>query len=367
MRWRGVLLTAWLLCWAGVAPARADITVATAGPVTGQLAALGAQMLAGAKAAVRDLNEAGGLLGETVRLVIGDDQCDPKQAVSVANKLVGDGVVFVAGHFCSSSSIPASAVYSEADIIQMSPASTAPALTEKGRLTVFRVCGRDDQQGGVAGAYIARRFADARVAVLHDKTAYGKGLADEARKAMIANGKHTELYEAYTAGEKDYTALVSKMKRARIDLVFVGGYHTEVGLILRQMRQQGMKTRLMAGDALVTQEFWAIVGEDGEGTLFTFAPDPRLSPAAAALVETFRAAGTEPEGYVLYTYAAFQAFAQAVRAAGSSSGDKVAAALRSGRFETVIGAFRFDAKGDVDLPPYAVYQWSKGKYRQLPE
>jgi branched-chain amino acid transport system substrate-binding protein len=343
--------------------ALADIQVATAGPMTGQYASFGAQMKAGAEQAVEDINAAGGVLGEKLELSIGDDACDPKQAVAVANQMAGKGVVFVAGHFCSGSSIPASAVYSEESMIQISPASTNPKFTdERPGPGTFRVCGRDDQQGLVAGEYLAKNFGDKNIAIIHDKTAYGKGLADETRKYMNAAGKKEAMYEAITAGEKDYTAVVSKLKQAGIDILYLGGYHTEAGLIVRQMRDQGMQTLLVSGDALVTDEYWSITGASGEGTLMTFSPDPRKNPDAAPLVEKFRAKGIEPEGYVLYTYAAMQVWKQAVEAAGSTDFDKVIGELNKGKFDTVIGELSFDDKGDVTLPGYVFYEWNDGKY-----
>ncbi|TNE36222.1 MAG: branched-chain amino acid ABC transporter substrate-binding protein [Alphaproteobacteria bacterium] len=343
--------------------ALADIEIATAGPMTGQYASFGQQMKAGAEQAVADINAAGGVNGEMLKLEVGDDACDPKQAVAVANQMASKGVVFMAGHFCSGSSIPASAVYEEEGIVQISPASTNPKLTDEGGENVFRVCGRDDQQGKVAGAYLAEESKKGKkIAILHDKTAYGKGLADASKENMEADGGKAAMYEAYTAGEKDYTALVSKMKQAGIDIVYIGGYHTEAGLIVRQMRDQGMKTQLVSGDALVTDEFWSITGDAGEGTLMTFSPDPRKNPDAAGVVAEFRKKGIEPEGYVLYTYAAIQAWADAVKAAGSTDEDKVIAALHKGKFKTVLGDLSFDKKGDVSLPGYVWYEWKDGKY-----
>jgi branched-chain amino acid transport system substrate-binding protein len=341
----------------------ADIAIATAGPMTGQYASFGAQMKAGAEQAVEDINAAGGVLGQKLVLEIGDDACDPKQAVAVANQMAGKGVVFMAGHFCSGSSIPASSVYSEEGIVQISPASTNPKFTdERPGPGTYRVCGRDDQQGQVAGAFLADKFKDAKVAVVHDKTAYGKGLADQTKKYMEDAGKKASMYEAYTAGEKDYTALVSKLKSEGIGVLYVGGYHTEAGLMVRQMRDQGMDTVLMSGDALVTDEYWSITGDAGEGTLMTFSPDPRKNPDAAPLVEKFRAKGVEPEGYVLYTYAAIQAWAQATEAAGKTDFDPVVKALNDGTFKTVLGDLSFDDKGDVTLPGYVFYEWKGGKY-----
>ncbi|MGI9385914.1 MAG: branched-chain amino acid ABC transporter substrate-binding protein, partial [Methyloligellaceae bacterium] len=195
--------------------------------------------------------------------------------------------------------------------------------------------------------------------------AYGKGIATETRRALRAAGAAEVLFEAFTAGDKDFTALVSRLKRESVDVLFVGGYHTEAGLVLRQMRDQGLDAMLFAGDSLVTKEYWAITGDAGEGTLFTFAPDPRQSPFAAKLLSRFRGEGIEPEGYSLYTYAAIQAWAQAAERSTSTAPEKVVSALRDMVFKTVIGRFRFDAKGDVNLPPYAIYRWSKGRYAPI--
>ncbi len=347
-------------------PAWADIKIGVAGPMTGQYASFGAQMQGGAEQAVADLNEAGGVNGEKLVLTVGDDACDPKQAVAVANQAAGEGVVFMAGHFCSGSSIPASAVYAEEGIIQISPASTNPDFTDKRPGPgIFRMCGRDDQQGEVAGKFILDHFADKKVAFVHDKTAYGKGLADATMAVYEREGGKPALYEAYTAGEKDYTALVSKLKAEGIGVLYVGGYHTEAGLMARQMREQGLDTVLISGDALVTDEYWAITGAAGEGTLMTFSPDPRKNEIAKPVVDKLLASGKTAEGYALYTYAAIQAWAQAATTAGSFEFDAVVKALDEGAFDTVLGKSEFDEKGDIKLPGYVFYEWKDGKYDYL--
>ena len=353
-----------LMVFAG--PAYADITIAVAGPMTGQYASFGSQMKAGAEQAVADINAAGGVNGEKLVLKVGDDACDPKQAVAVANQLAQDKAVFVAGHFCSGSSIPASKVYYEEGMIQISPASTNPKFTdERPGPGIYRVCGRDDAQGKVAGKYLAEKFKGKNIAILHDKSAYGKGLADETQKALNAAGAKETVYEAYTAGEKDYSALVSKLKQANVDAVYVGGYHTEAGLILRQMRDQGMKAQLISGDALVTEEFWSITGPAGEGTLMSFSPDARKFPAAAEVVKKFEAKGINPEGYTLYTYAAIQAWRDAVNAAKSTDMKKVVEQLDKGTFDTVLGKIDFNEKGDPTEATYVWYQWKDGKYAEM--
>ena len=362
-RWLGFLGAVML---AAALPAKAqELAVAAVGPMTGSQAAFGEQMRRGAEMAVADLNAAGGVLGKKLRLEIGDDACDPKQAVAVANQLASKKILLAAGGFCSGSSIPASNVYAEEDIIQISPASTNPLYTERGLKNVFRVCGRDDQQGGVIGKFLIEHYKGKKIGLVHDKSTYGKGLADEVKKTINSGGVQEVLYEAYTAGEKDFSALVTKLKQAGIDALMVGGYHTEAGLIVRQMREQGMKTVLLGGDALVTDEFWSISGAAGEGSIMSFSPDPRKNPMVAPLVEKFRSAGYEPEGYTLYSYAAFQAWAQAATKAGTTEAAKVIAALKSNQFDTVLGKIGFDAKGDVTAPGYVLYVWKAGKYDYL--
>ena len=350
--------------WSALRPGvvEKEIIIAVAGPMTGQYATFGEQMKRGAEMAVADINAAGGVLGQKLRLVIGDDACDPKQAVAVANGFVGKRVVFVAGHFCSGSSIPASKVYEEEGVLQISPASTNPKLTEEGGDNVFRTCGRDDQQGMVAGNFLADNYAKKRIAIVHDKQAYSKGLADETKKQLNARGVKEVLYETVTAGEQDYSALVSKLKANKIAILYYGGYHPEAGLIVRQMRQQGLKARLVSGDALVTQEYWQITGKAGEGTLMTFSLDPRKNPIAAPVVEKFRAAGFEPEGYTLYTYGTIQTFVQAVKGAGTTKLEPMIKALRTMTFDTVLGKIGFDMKGDVTAPGYVFYEWKNGTY-----
>jgi branched-chain amino acid transport system substrate-binding protein len=347
------------------APAQAQIKIATAGPITGAYASFGGQLKAGADQAVADINAKGGVLGKKLELIVGDDACDPKQAVSVANSFASQKVVFVAGHFCSSSSIPASKVYAEEGILQITPASTNPDFTEKGGWNTFRTCGRDDQQGKVAGEYMAKTFAKQKIAILHDNTAYGKGLADETKKNLNAKGKKETMYQAYVPGEKDYSALVSRMKSEGIEVIYIGGYHTETGLIIRQAREQGMKPTLVGGDALVTSEFWQITGDAGEGTLMTFPSDPRKRPTAAAVVKEFQAKNIDPEGYVLYTYAAIQVWAEAANKAGTTDPKKVAAELHKGTWPSVLGPLSYDAKGDVKVSDYVFYVWHAGKYAEM--
>jgi branched-chain amino acid transport system substrate-binding protein len=339
----------------------ADLLIGVAGPLTGPNAAFGAQLQKGAEQAAADINAAGGINGEQVKIVLGDDVSDPKQGISVANKFVGDGVKFVVGHFNSGVSIPASEVYAENGIFQITPASTNPNFTERGLWNTFRTCGRDDQQGAVAGQYIFDKFKDAKVAVVHDKTPYGQGLADETKKAMNGLGVTEVLYEGIQPGEKDYSALIAKMKDAGVSVVYFGGLHTEAGLIMRQMADQGLKATLMSGDGITSNELASIAGDAVNGTLMTFPPDPRNNPNAADAVKKFRDAGFEPEAYTLYSYAAVQIIAEAAKAAGENDAMKAAEAAKAkGPFKTVIGDIGFDSKGDITRPDYTMYEWKKG-------
>ncbi len=343
-----------------------EIVVATAGPMTGQYASFGEQLRNGAELAIAEINAAGGVNGKMLKLTVGDDRCDKDEAVTTANRFIEEGAVFVAGHFCSNASIAAAAVYADKNIVQISPGSTNPKLTsERAGPGVYRVSGNDDQQGAVAGAYIAANFPDKNVAIIHDKSAYGAGLAEEARKALNAAGITETIFDAYSTDRKDYTALVAKLRQESIDVLYVGGYHTEAGLIVREMREQGLETQLISGDALITQQYWEIAGPAGQGTLATFVPDPRTFASARDAVATFREKGINPEGYTLHAYAAMKIWAEAANAAGSTELDAVTAKLNATTFETVLGPIAFDDRGDVTEPAYIWYVWDSGEYRAL--
>jgi branched-chain amino acid transport system substrate-binding protein len=347
------------LAFAG--PASAQIKLGVAGPMTGPNAAFGAQLKNGVEQAVEDINAAGGINGQKIQVVVGDDVSDPKQGVSVANKFVSEGVKMVVGHFNSGVSIPSSEVYEEAGIVQITPASTNPQFTERNKWNTFRTCGRDDQQGEVAGTYLSGKFKGKKVAIVHDKTPYGKGLADETKKTMNGKGLREVLYEGVNTGEKDYSALVSKLKQANIDVIYFGGLHTEAGLIIRQMRDQGLNAPMMSGDGIVSAEFVSIAGPGAEGTLMTFSPDPRKNPNAKDAVAKFKAKNFDPEAYTLYSYAAVQILKAAAEQAKSTDGKKIAEVMKQGKpFKTVIGDISYNKKGDITRADYIMYVWKKG-------
>ncbi|MDO9441380.1 MAG: branched-chain amino acid ABC transporter substrate-binding protein [Beijerinckiaceae bacterium] len=361
---RGLMLSAGvaLSVLAGSAfSTQAQVKLGVGGPITGGSAAFGAQLKNGAEQAAADINAAGGILGQQIQIFVGDDASKPEQGVSAGNKFVGDGVKYVVGHFNSGVSIPVSAeVYNENGILQITPASTNPTFTERGLWNVFRTCGRDDQQGAVAADYIVSKMKDKRIAVLHDKTPYGKGLADETKKAMNAKGVKEVVYEGINPGERDYRAVVTKLKAQRVDLLFWGGLHPEAGVLLSQMREQGLTTVMMGGDGIAAAELAAIAGDAVEGTLMTFGPDPTKRPDAAAIVKKFTDKNINPESYTLYSYASVQVIKQAAEKANSLDTKKVAEVMHSGMtFDTVIGKFSFNKKGDRNDADYVMYVWKK--------
>ncbi len=345
---------------AAISAARADVTIGVAGPITGANASFGQQLTQGVGQAAEDFNKSGGILGQKIKVEPGDDVSDPKQGVSVANKYVGDGVKFVVGHFNSGVTIPASEVYADNGVLFITPSATNPKVTDRKLWDAFRTCGRDDQQGKLWADLALGKLKDKKIAILHDKTPYGQGLADAAKGFMNAGGKKEVLYEGVNVGEKDYSAVVSKIKASGADYLMWGGLHTEGGLIVRQMRDQGLKTVMISGDGITDDEFAQIGGPGVEGTLMSFGPEPRNNPAAKAVVAEFKAKGYDPQGYTLYSYAAMQIFKQAAEAVKSLDAKKMAAYMHSGQpFHTVIGDIAYDKKGDRTTIDYVWYVWEK--------
>ena len=355
-------------CFSAALSAQADIKIGVAGPFSGPNATYGAQYWKGASQAAEDINAAGGINGEKIVLVQGDDACEPKQAVAVANRLVDqDKVMAVVGHFCSSSTMPASEVYDDAGVLSITPGSTNPQITERGMKTLFRMCGRDDQQGAIAANFMLDKLKAKKVAVIHDKDTYGQGLADATKAALEKRGVKEVMYEGLSRGEKDFNALVTKIAQANPDVVYFGGCHPEAGPLVRQMREQGVKANFFSGDCIVTQELVTAAGgpQYTNGIYMTFGNDPRQIPDGKAVIDKFRQGGFEPEGYTLYAYASIQALAAAYQGAGKDN-EKASEWLKSHDVPTVMGKKAWDGKGDLKVSDYVVYQWDdKGKYHQL--
>jgi branched-chain amino acid transport system substrate-binding protein len=346
-------------------PARAEILIGVAGPLTGRLAWFGEQMERGTGQAVADLNAAGGVLGQQVQVIAVDDFCDPEQAVAAAQRLVSDGVALVVGHYCSGASIPASEIYHAAGILMITPSSSNPMLTEQGYANVFRVQNRDDAVGRAVGNYLADHWPDQNIAILHDDTAFGKYIAEEAKTQLNRRGLTEAIFRAYVPGRPDYQAEVAELQGADVAVAFVGGYHPEIGLMARLARDRGYSVQLIAGTNLGTEEYGLIAGPAAEGTIFTDHADPRRNVEAAPVVQRFRASGFEPEGDTLYAYGAVQAWAQAAEKAGSLELPAMIKALRGHQFDTVLGPIEFDDKGDLTVQSPAWYVWRDGEYLPL--
>jgi branched-chain amino acid transport system substrate-binding protein len=340
------------------------IKIGAAGQLTGPEAVFGADMLNGVKLAVEEWNAKGGVLGKKIELLPGDDQAEPRQAVAVANKFVTEGVVGVIGHFNSSCSIPASEVYHKAGIPQISHASTNPKLTDQGFDNVFRVCGRDDQQGKAAADFAVQKLKVKRVAIIHDKTTYGQGFAEEFKKG-IGSSVEVVAFEGITKGEKDYTPVVTKIKAASPDLVFFGGIYTEGGLLVKQYKAVGGTAPFIGGDGIMSEEFVKIGGPGVEGTYATFGPDTKEIPSAKGFNENYRKKYGEPGVYSIYAYDATNILLQALKSAGTTDPKQVVAAIRSIDYNGALGHVQFDAKGDVKLSPYVIWKVDGGKWQQV--
>ena len=356
------------LALAAIAPgpaALAEVKIGFANPLSGPFSETGARNRVTVEMAVEDLNARGGVLGQEVTVIIADDACGLQSAVDAARTLVEARVAVVVGHMCSHSSLLAAGIYETADVLMITPSSTHPRLTEEGRQNVFRLNGRDDDQGRFAGNFLADRFAGQRIAILHDGSTYGEGLAQEARKQLHERGKTEVTYGFYTPGAKDYSHVLERLRQARIDVLYVGGYGPDAGLILRTARERGDDLQLVGGDGLDMDGFWTIAGEFGEGAIFSDRPDVRNRPDAGALLDRFRSRGLHTRSGGLGAYAAVQAWAQAAERAGTFDLASVVGSLHRGRFDTVLGRVNFDGKGDLEGAAWQWKVWIDGDYVPL--
>lgn len=340
-----------------------SLYIAVAGPMSGQYEAFGNQMRLGAEAAVDRLNGAGGVLGRQIRLEALDDRCDPRRATRMAKDVTTEGVLFVDGHFCSGTSIPASAVYDRAGVVMISPASTNPALTDQGRALVFRVVRSDADQARFAADHVLDRQLSAHIGTVHDNSAYGRLLVAAFTERVRQRGGAIAGAYSIHPGAKDYPSLIASLRTDGVGLVYFGGYAPEAAAIARGAARAGVSIQLVGADALVDRSFWREAGPAGEGTLMPFIADPRQAPAARDVVASLERAGVDPKGYVLFSYAAVQVWAQAAERSGGTAGASVANALRSATFPTVLGELAFDGRGDVvGGPPWEMLRWSAGRY-----
>lgn len=343
------------------AQAQQTVKIALAGPFSGAVAQYGDMVKEGAQTAVEQINAAGGVSGSKLELVLMDDACEPKQAVNVANKIVSEKIKFVVGHVCSGSTIPASDIYENEGVVMVTPSATAPQLTEKKkRKYIFRTIGRDDQQGPAAAQYIITKVKPTKVAVLHDKQSYGQGIAASVKKDLDAAKIPVVLFEGINAGDSDYSAMITKLKSQGVDFVYFGGYHPEMGLLLRQAREQGVKAAFMGPEGVGNKDVVAIAGAASEGMLVTLPADFSTDPTNAALVKAFKDNKRDPSGpFQMSAYTAVKVIGDAIAGAKSSDPTKVAAYMHKNPFPSPLGKVEFDAQGDLKSFKFVVYTWHK--------
>jgi branched-chain amino acid transport system substrate-binding protein len=357
-------ITAALAATLAFAPlAHADIKLGLIAPLTGPVAAIGAQIKNGAETAVEEINKKGGVNGEKLVLEVVDDAGEPKQGVSAANQLIADDIRFVVGPVTSGVSIPASVAFAENGILMVTPTATTPELTSRGLSTVFRTCGRDDQQADVAAKFVVEKFKDKKIAILNDKGQYGKGLADAFKASLNAAGITEVFNDALTAGDKDFSALVTRLKSEGTEVLYFGGYHPEAGLLVRQMKDAGMNVQLIAGDGLSNSEFITTGGDAANGTIFTNAADTLKNEDSKAAANALIAKNIPAEAFTLNAYAAVEVIAAGITKAGSTDdAEAVAAALKDGSgIKTAIGEVTYGETGDLSSQSFSVYKWEGGK------
>lgn len=333
--------------------------------LSGPFAATGQRDRNAFEAAIDDLNIRGGVLGHRVEGVVVDDACGIEEAVATARKLIQAGVVGVIGHMCSHSSLMAAGLYESADIPMLTPFSTHPLLTEEGRPNVFRLIGRDDDQGAFVADHVHQSWPERRLAIVHDGSTYGEGLAREMRTHLRWLGSEEILYQQYTPGAEAYPELVATLDEAGADLVFIGGYGPDAGRIVRAARGRGLEAQFLGGDGLDMEGFWATAGAAGEGTLFSDRPIDDFAEVPPDLIASLDEHGVSRHPSELGTYAAVQTWAEAVRRAGTFALRPVARELSLGRFDTLLGVLAFNARGDLRRASWEWRAWSDGRHAPI--
>lgn len=357
----------------GLALAATGITSAetlklgVAGPHSGDLASYGIPTTKAAELVVKQINAKGGINGKQVELVIEDDVCKPEIATNTATKLASEGVKIVVGHICSGATKAALPIYKDAKIIVMSPSATSPGLTQSGDYPNFyRTIASDDAQAAKEVEF-AISLGLKKIAVIHDKGDYGKGLAEFAKKFIEANDKtEVALYEGVTPGAVDYSAVVQKIKRSGADAVIFGGYHPEASKIITQMRKKRMKTIFISDDGVKDDTFIKVAGKYAEGVYATGPQDNSKNPLSKEATEAHKKAyNKDPGAFYENAYAATLAILNAVKQAGSTDYDAVTKALHNTETDTPLGKIKFDKKGDATGVGFAMYQVKDGKYVEV--
>ena len=352
---------------ATAAQAADTLRIALPGPTTGPVAQYGSMVREGAFTAIEQINAAGGINGQQLEGVVIDDACEPKQGPIAANRAINEDIHFVVGHVCSGATIAAAAIYDEEGVLMITPSATAPALTDgKNYEYIFRVTGRDDQQGPAAAQYILDVAKPKKVAILHDKQSYGQGIANAVRVTLEKAGLKPVLFEGINAGDADYSAIITKLRSQGVDFVYYGGYHPEMGLLLRQAAEQGVKAKFMGPEGAGNPDINAIAGNAVEGMLLTLPKDFSTDPANAAIVKAFQAKKRDASGaFQLSAYAAVQAIVDGIKATGSDDPEQVAKWLHANTVKTPVGELKWTAQGDLESYPYVVYTWHKDGSKTL--
>jgi len=352
----------------GTAMAADTIKLGVAGPHSGDLASYGIPTIKAAELVVKDINAKGGVLGKQVELLVEDDVCKPEVATNTATKLVSEGVHVVLGHICSGATKAALGIYKDSNIPVMSPSATNPALTQSGDYpNFFRTIASDDAQARLEVDFALDVLKLKKIAVLHDKGDYGKGLAEFA-KAFLEEDPRAEvvLYEGVTPGAVDYSAVVQKIKRSKADAVIFGGYHPEASKIVSQMRKKRMKTIFISDDGVKDDTFIKVAQKYAEGVYATGPKDVSKNPMAIAANEAHKKTyGADPGAFYLNAYSAAIALLNAIEQAGSTDYAAVTNALRTKDVETPLGKIRFDDRGDAIGVGFSMYQVQKGAYVEL--
>lgn len=351
----------------GAASAAPDpILIGVPAPMTGPNTQYGDELKAGVLTAIETLNAAGGMNGRPYEAVLIDDACEPKQAVQAANRVLNSGAKFAVAHVCSGVTVPAARIYEDEGIVAITPGATAPQVTDNLRgHHFFRTIGRDDQQGPFAASFITARLNPKTVVVLHDKQTYGAGVAQHVKASLEKLGTPVALYDGINAGDSDYSAVITRLKTLKPDVVFFGGYPPEMGLLLRQAREQGLQTRFMGAEGAFNQSLVEIAGPALEGMMFTYPADFSQRPENEAVVQAFEKAKRPANGaYQMPAYAAMQVLHKSLQAVGPDP-KKVADYMHASRFDTVIGAVAFDTKGDLKNFEFVVFELSKDGSRRL--
>ena len=350
------------------AAASQTIKIGVAGSLSGDLASYGLPALNAVKLVVDDINSKGGILGRQVELLAEDDVCKPEIATNTATKLVSSGVNVVVGHICSGATRAALGIYKAADVIVMSPSATNPALTQSGDYpNFFRTIASDDAQARSEVDFALNVLKLKKIAIIHDKGDYGKGLAEYARKFVNESGEaEVVLFEGVTPGAVDYSAVVQKIKRKKAEGVIFGGYHPEASKIVMQMRRKRMKIPFISDDGVKDDTFIRIARKQAEGVYATGPRDVSKNPLANSVNKKYEQTFKKKSGvFSLNAYAAAQALLNAVARAGSTDYQAVAGALRSEYVQTPLGNISFDKKGDAIGVGFSMYQVQNGKYVEL--